>query len=459
MSSTTLYLGDVARVQGLNMTVISGRKLDIVEAPTSDQNAANKAYVDLKAKEVQDALNLVTAGSDVTFDTLLELKTLSDNIRDTGATNLYAAISTEEARATAAELVLRTDLATEDARATAAELVLRTDLATEDARATAAELVLRTDLATEDARATAAELVLRTDLATEDARATAAELVLRTDLATEDARATAAELVLRTDLATEDARATAAEFRLQTMNVLSSTTMLYVPTVYADSSSLPTPLERCSYTVNTNPANFDGWRMKNAVTGNKFNFYVPATGLKVGDVKAMYLEACTPSVVSMPFLTFYTVKKGDAGEGSWYRSKATYIRNDADVLVAGSKYNMVANLKSISNVHTSNYFTQHNLILDTFSSRNVANMGDSDDILFFAISSDSSSSAGNMECIISKFKVQLATGIHEFVFSNTHVFADYMKRKQSQLWNSLYGSSSSDDPFINDFQIPARTYA
>ena len=120
---------------------------------------------------------------------------------------------------------------------------------------------------------------------------------------------------------------------------------------------------------------------------------------------------------------------------------------------------MVANLKGISNVYSSNYFTQHNLILDTYSSINVENMGDTDDIMFFAISSDSSSAVGNVECIISKFKVQLATGIHEFVFSNTHVFADYMKRKQSQLWNSLYGSSSTDDPFINDIQIPARSYS
>jgi hypothetical protein len=406
----------------------------------------------LKAKAVQDALNLVTAGSEVNFDTLLELKTLSDSIRDTGATNLSTAISTESTTARAAELVLRTDLATEDARATAAELVLRTDLATEAAAARAAELVLRTDLATEAAAARAAELVLRTDLASEDARATAAELVLTTDLAS------------------EAAAARAAEFRLQTMNVLSSTTMLYVDTVYQDSTSLPLPLERCSYAKNTNAANFDGWRMRNAATNNKFNFYVPSTGLKIGDIKAMYLEACTPSVVSMPFLTVYTVKKGDGNDyvytmaadnrtgPAWYRSKATYIRNDTDVLVAGSKYNMVANLKGITNVCSSNYFTQHNLILDTFSSKNVENMGDSDDIMFFAISSDSSSAVGNVECIISKFKVQLATGIHEFVFSNTHVFADYMKRKQSQLWNSLYGSSSTDDPFITDFQIPARTY-
>jgi len=453
MSSTTLYLGDVARVQSTKMTVVSGRTLDIVDAPTSDQNAANKAYVDLKAKTVQDALDLVTAGSGVNFDTLLELKTLSDSIRDKGATNLSTAISTEASAARSAETTLTNAIASEASRAGTAETTLTNAISTEASAARSAELVLTNALASEATAARAAELVLTNALASE---ATAAR---------------AAELVLTNALASEAARATSAEFRLQTMNVLSSTTMLYVPTVYQDSSSLPLPLERCSYAINTNASNFDGWRMRNAVQGNKFNFYAPATGLKVGDVKAMYLEACTPSVVSMPFLTVYTVKKNDGKDyvytmaadnrtgPAWYRSKATYIRNDTDVLVAGSKYNMVANLKSISNVHSSNYFTQHNLILDTYSSKNVANMGDSDDIIFFAISSDSSSAVGNVECIISKFKVQLATGIHEFVFSNTHVFADYMKRKQSQLWNSLYGSSSTDDPFINDFQIPARTYA
>jgi hypothetical protein len=415
--ATTLFLGDAASVQGQVMTIPAGRKLNIIDAPTDGTNIANKSYVDLKAKEVQDALNLVTAGSNVSFDTLLELKNLADDVRSTGATNLSTAIATEKSRAEGVEATLTSAISTETSVARAAESVLTSTLSTETSVARAAELVLRTDLASEVSAARAAEL------------------------------------------------------RLQTMNILSSTPMLYVPAVYADSSSLPTPLERCTYAATVPAGNFDGWRMRNAVQGNKFNFYVPSTGLKVGDIKAMYLEACAPSVVSMPFLTIYTIKKFNnavntypgsvypEGEGSWYRSKATYIRNDTDVLVAGSKYNMVANLKSISNIYLSNYFTQHNLILDTFSSRNVANMGDNDDILFFAISSDSSSSAGNMECIISKFKVQLEAGIHEFVFSNSDVFADYMKRKQSQLWNALYGTSSTDDPFINDYQIPARTYS
>ena len=414
MASLTLYLGDVATVTGTNMNIITGTKLNIVDAPTSSQNAANMGYVDLKVKEVQDALNLVTASAELSFDTLLELKNLADSVRSSGVS----------------------------------------DMTSEIASRVSADASLTTRLSTEESVARAAELSLTSRVSTEESVARAAELSLTSRVSTEESVARAAESTLTTRLSTEEVARDAADDRLETLALRSSTMMLYVPTVYQDSSTLPVPLEQCNYTINTNAANCDGWRMRNSVDGNKFNFYVPATGLKVGDVKAMYLETCTPSVVSMPFLTMYTVKKGTAGEQSWYRSKATYIRNDSDVLVAGSKYNMVANLKNISHVSSSNYFQQHNMILDDYSSRGIDIMGDNDDILFFAISSDSSAAVGNVECIINKFKIQLVSGIHEFVFSNQHVFADYMKRKNAQLWNALYGTSASDDPFINDYQIP-----
>ena len=272
------------------------------------------------------------------------------------------------------------------------------------------------------------------------------------------------------------------------MNVSSTTAVLYVPAVYADSSSLPTPLERCNYASNVNASIFDGWRMTNHLVldpatstitkKSKFNLYLPlisgpkitvyrpsstipvilsTTGLKIKDVKAMYLETCIISTVSRPFLTFYTVPKKDGNDESWwYRSRHTYINNN--VSVADTKYNMVANLKNITNINSSNFLTQQYLTLDISASKRTDITTDEDDILSFAVSSDSSSSPGNVECIINKFNIQLDNGIHEFVFSNTHIFADYMKRKQTEMWNSLYGTSSSDDPFLNDYKIPTRTY-
>jgi hypothetical protein len=433
MSNLTLYLGDVAQVTGNNMNIIAGTKLNIVEAPTADQNAANKAYVDLKAKQVQDALNLVTAGAGADFDTLLELKTISDNVRSSGLS----------------------------------------DLSSETSSRVAADASLTTRVSQEESNARAAELSLTSRVSQEESNARAAELSLTSRVSQEESNARAAELSLTTRLSTEEVARDAADDRLETLTLRSSTTMMYVPAVYADSSTLPIPLERCNYAATTNAGNFDGWRMRNSVAEKKFNFYVPATGLKVSDVKAMYLETCTPSVVSMPFLTIYTVpfrlkdangniRLDDKGKplndptnaATWYRSRATYIRNDSDVLVAGSKYNMVANVKNISHVHSSNYLQQHNMILDTYSSAGVDKMVDNDDILAFAISSDSSAAVGNVECIIGKFKIQLSSGIHEFVFSNQHVFTDYMRQKNAQLWNTLYGTSASDDPFMLDYQIP-----
>ena len=182
--------------------------------------------------------------------------------------------------------------------------------------------------------------------------------------------------------------------------------------------------------------------------------------VKVGDVKAMYLELCAPSVVSMPFITIYTNKQNDGNDFSWYRSRATYTRNATDTLVAGSNYNMVSNLKNVDTFN-SNYLIRHDTVLDTTSvgSKNLANMLDTDDIMFFSIGSDSGSSVGNVECIISKFRLQLETGICEFVFSNTHVFVDYMKQKQIELWRSFFGTSATDNPFISNYQIPAPDYS
>ncbi len=394
--SNKLYLGSVAQVDGSAMTIVAGKQLLISSAPTSDNSVVNRKYID-------DALKLL-AGNDEAYNTLQELKTFADSIASTGATSLTNAILAEETARSAAD---------DDLTA-----------------AVSAEAATR----------------LADDNTERAARIAAVS-------AEETARIAAVSAEAATRLA-EDAK-------LNMLAIKSSKTMLYSPTVYADSTTSPKPLELCSYLPTSNAGNFDGWRMRNDVAGTKFNFYVPSNGLIVGDVKAMYLELCAPSVVSLPFITIYTTKKNDGNDfSSWYRSKATYIRNATDTLVAGSNYNMVANLKNVDTFN-SNYLIRHNTELDTTSvgSKNLDYMLDTDDILFFAIGSDSGSSVGNVECIISKFKLQLETGICEFVFSNTHVFVDYMKQKQIQLWRSLFGTSSTDDPFINNYQIPAPDYS
>lgn len=427
MASTKLFLGNVAQVDGNTMTVIAGRKLEIIDAPSTDKSVANKLYIDSEVKKVQDALNLVTAGSNVSYDTLLEIKNLADSVATTGASNLATQISSEASARQAADTTLTTNLASEETARIAADNTLTTNLASEVSN-----------------------------------------------------RQTAVTNEANARIAKDD--------ELKMLSVNYSKKMLYyliynkpaMAASYFTNPIYPAPLELCNYNVLTNPANFDGWRMKNTVAGTKFHMYVPAGGLKVGDVKAMYLELCAVSVVSMPFFTIYTTpkKNGDGKDRSsdFYRSKITYIRNSSDTLVANTNYNMVANLKNVT-VFNSNYFTQHNTILDTYSSDGIgsiskANIGtatnvleqvfniyDTDDILAFAIGSDSAAAVGNVECIIGKFKVQLESGVCEFVFNNSEVFDNYMKERNSQLWNRLYGTSATADPYLDtNYTIPVPDY-
>ena len=136
--------------------------------------------------------------------------------------------SAEEARATAAEFLLTTNLSDEVSRATAAEGVLQSNIDTEKGRIDAilvgasanadnfAEIVAIINSVDTTNDQSFAGYVLSNDaaLATEVVRAEAAEDALTADLSTEVSRATAAEGVLTSDLGTEVTRAIAAEATL-----------------------------------------------------------------------------------------------------------------------------------------------------------------------------------------------------------------------------------------------------
>jgi hypothetical protein len=130
-----------------------------------------------------------------------------------------AAISTEEARATVAELVLTNDLATEVSRATAAESALTAALSAEEASRIAGDSALQASLNNEIADRIAAGQSAQSALDSETARAQAAEGVLTSDLSSEVSRALAAEAALSATfsaaLSAETFRAQAAEVQLQ----------------------------------------------------------------------------------------------------------------------------------------------------------------------------------------------------------------------------------------------------
>ena len=126
-------------------------------------------------------------------------------------TEVSGLVSTERARALAAEGQLNIDLASEITRATNAETALQGAIDAEVTRATGAESTLQFNINLETTRATQIENQISSDLSAEVTRATAAETQISSDLSAEVTRATGAEGVLTTNLAAEVSRATAAE--------------------------------------------------------------------------------------------------------------------------------------------------------------------------------------------------------------------------------------------------------
>ena len=497
MASNKLYLGSVAQVDGSAMTIVGGKQLLISSAPTSDNSVVNRKYIDDAVNAVQTAVSGILDGSVDSYNTLLEVKDFAKSIRDTGVATVTAAIDAETAARIAADNTLTDAVSAEEqARSDADDILTAAINAEEQARIGA----INDEVSDRNSAISSAISTEVSDRNSAISSAVSVEEQARID-------AVSAETDARVAAVNDEADSRIAEdAKLNMLAIKSSKTMLYSPTVLGPEETsrlLPEPLELCNYFAyaRSNAANFDGWRMRNPGSGKKFTLHIPAGSppgvspgipvipnpqaadyaaainslrpylLKVGDVKAMYLELCAISVVSMPFITIYTLPKFDGKDYiepslgyAWYRSKKTFIakRSDANPLVPYSNYNMVVKLDSTVDTYDSPYFTRNDAELDTTATggtRNTLNMADTDEIMYFTISSDSGSSAGNVECIIGKFKIQLASGINEFVFSNANVFADYMKQKQIELWRSFFGTSSTDNPFINNYQIPAPDYS
>ena len=117
----------------------------------------NALQTSLENKINTDIANLVD-GAPEALNTLNELSQALDNDANASAT-LIGLVSTETARATAAETDLSQRLQSETDRALAAELINTQSIQTEVARASAAENSLAASLSAEETRAQAAEQV------------------------------------------------------------------------------------------------------------------------------------------------------------------------------------------------------------------------------------------------------------------------------------------------------------
>ena len=242
--------------------------------------------------------------------------------------------------------------------------------------------------------------------------------------------------------------------------------------VYADAqqpSDIPTALLDVVDPTNPNIITDDGWYYKNpgqipgATAGQKkINWYTAPNAFSVSDLKEINMPVNLINHVSAPFFTIYTkfqgptkVSDGNGNEvnnwgvgrengASWYHGKYTFIVPPS--VTSKGKYNFRASTSKIVNdlvvvdgsaPHNGSYmgFSNVNMIISTLNSNIEGNSfglavipfrGD-DQILACSFGTDSGSSAGNVEFILSAINYYCSAGNVGYRFNNADVLGKKLK--------------------------------
>ena len=295
------------------------------------------------------------------------------------------------------------------------------------------------NLATETSRATAAELVLTNDLSAESVTARAAELVLTNALSSEASTARAAELVLTNDLSAESATRLAEDNKL--LSATSRSTIVPLTVAICGGQALPAIM-----TSAISEVGYDGWYYKKVLddsVNRKINWYLaPDVSMKISDLYQLFFELYLMNITSTPFITVYTKKDTlTANGGSWYKSKRTFEMLDKTNLAAGSNYCCYMKFNSqtpnpVSYLHTARALTLSDVVANA-----VGVFDSSEEIMFFAFGTDSSSAVGNVEFICKSVCVQSAKGTQNFLFSNIHVESRALSTQVDNLYQYFFNQS------------------
>ena len=160
------------------------------------------------------------------------------------------------------------------------------------------------------------------------------------------------------------------------------------------------------------------WFFKNITPSLKVNWYIgPDVSMTVADVLGLYMyifNGLTTSNDNTPFIVIYT--KPESGSPTWYTSKRVYIFNQAVTPVANTRYCMFTNLSLTCPTPAHYGQTLNNMTLSPVGGSNVGPFAPTEQILAFAISSNSSSAVNTVEFAISKFGIMTLNGTQELQF-------------------------------------------
>ena len=186
------------------------------------------------------------------------------------------------------------------------------------------------------------------------------------------------------------------------------------PAIYADGKAPTAPTATIINTYAFTPS----WYMKNSIAGQKINWYIgPDVSMTVADVLGLYMyifNGLTTSNDNTPFIVIYT--KPQSGDPTWYRSKRVYIFDQAITPIANTRYCMFTNLSLTCPTPAYYGQTLNNMDLSPVAGSNVGPFLPNEEILGFALSSNSASAVNTVEFAVSKFGIMTESGTQEFAF-------------------------------------------
>ena len=189
---------------------------------------------------------------------------------------------------------------------------------------------------------------------------------------------------------------------------VSASNLSAAASVYADKSP-PVPIPTIRY-------GYQGWYYTNSslwvnpapATRNKINWYIlpNANGVTtVGDLRYIRLNLHLFNSISPPFITVYTQATGSGDAGGWYKSKRTYIITSGSVggnaVADNTNYCFYMNWNGYYISPFTVAHTNATLSVSSADGSVIGSFGNSEVIYAYSIETNSTSTAGNVEFILS----------------------------------------------------------
>ena len=186
----------------------------------------------------------------------------------------------------------------------------------------------------------------------------------------------------------------------------------------------------------------EGWYFRNFAQGQKINYYLPTNGVNmtVNDIQQLCLNIFAVSNRSLPFITFYTAPKNNATDlwsgivnarvNYMFSAPTTPTSNTANTSYClYTSDDAPMNIYNTTPVKNSSISTVNSTNKQTYSlsqSIDPLIVQPTDKIVFFAINTDSGSSANNVEFIINSLNLCIKSGTTRFLFTNSSVATNYL---------------------------------